>query len=71
MASLAPLAVYFEEQRALKNIKANKKINDWNFGTASFYVDICGSNQSQTCKDANKTLDDYKNKRGNVKILGY
>lgn len=72
-ASIAPTAVYFEEQKAIQNIKMENKITDWDFGTASFYTNICEERKlkSQTCEDAKKALDDYRHHRGNVKILGY
>jgi hypothetical protein len=72
-ASVAPTAVYFEEQKAIQNINEEKKITDWDFGTASFYTNICQKRKlkSQTCEDANRALDDYKHHRGNVKILDY
>jgi hypothetical protein len=72
-ASVAPTAVYFEEQKAIQNINAEKKITDWDFGTASFYTNICQERKlkSQTCEDANRALNDYKHHRSNVEILGY
>lgn len=70
---LVPAYIAYEEARALKNIKINKRLAEWDFSTAEFYTQVCAEHKlvNVTCNEAKQAMQDYKLCKLNIKILGF
>lgn len=74
LTAYAPITVLIEQQKTLERINSERELKEWDFGTASFYIDICNShhlNHKSICKAANQALRDYQTNKYPVKRMDF